>query len=125
MLKVGNKIKKLRELKNFTQEYMAQNLNLSSNGYGKIERDEVDVTIGRLEEISKILEVDVFQILNFDEKQIFNVTSQQSQNAYYAYGFVQSPQMNDAVQTLIMQLQEENKYLRSQIQEFMNLLKTK
>jgi transcriptional regulator with XRE-family HTH domain len=122
MLKVGNKIKKLRELKNFTQEYMAQNLNLSPNGYGKIERDEVDVTIGRLEEIAKILEVDIFQVMTFDEKQIFNFTCQTNQTAY---GFVQSLQTNDAVQTLITQLQEENKYLRTQIQEFMSLLKNK
>jgi hypothetical protein len=82
----------------------------------------VDVTIGRLEEISKILSVDVFQILAFDEKQIFNFTCQNNQNAY---GFVQSLQTNDAVQTLITQLQEENKYLRLQIQELMSLLKSK
>ncbi len=41
MIKVGNKIKKLRELKNFTQLCIATSRNLRSNGYGKIERNEV------------------------------------------------------------------------------------
>jgi transcriptional regulator with XRE-family HTH domain len=124
MLKIGNKIKKLRELKNFTQEYMAQNLNLSPNGYGKIERDEVDITMGRLEAIAKIFEMDMFQVMSFDEKQIFNITN--SQNSY-AYGFVQSLQTSshEMCQTLINQLQDEVKYLRVQNQELMILLKNK
>lgn len=126
MFRIGNKIKKLRELKNLTQEYMAQNLNLSPNGYGKIERDEVDITLGRLEAIAKILEMDIFQVMTFDEKQIFNITNSQNSQAY-AYGCVQLSQIgsHEMCQALITQLQEEVKYLRAQNQEFILLLKAK
>ena len=122
MLKIGNKIKKLRELKNFTQEYMAQSLNLSPNGYGRIERDEVDVTLGRLEEIAKILEIDIFQILTFDEKQIFNIN-----NNHNAFGFIQNQQFtnDEGFRLLITQLQEENKYLKSEMQRLFTLLEKK
>lgn len=68
---VGQKIKKLRELRNYTQEYMAKKLDLSMNGYGKIEREETELTLNRLNEIAKILEVKVFDLLGFDESKIF------------------------------------------------------
>lgn len=73
MIKTGNKIKKIREYKDYTQEYMAQRLGLSITAYGKIERDETEMTLTRLDDIAKILEIDARQILDFDEKNIFNV----------------------------------------------------
>jgi transcriptional regulator with XRE-family HTH domain len=69
---VGNKIKKLRELNNLTQEGMAQKLNISPAAYSKLERDETEMTLSRLDEIAKIFQTDTQTIMNFDEKQIFN-----------------------------------------------------
>jgi transcriptional regulator with XRE-family HTH domain len=71
------KIKQLRELKNFTQEYIAQQLDLSTRAYSKIESGETQLTINRLNEISKILEIDPFEILRFDHNNIFNNCSQE------------------------------------------------
>jgi transcriptional regulator with XRE-family HTH domain len=42
-MSIGAKIKNLRELRNYTQAYMADQLNMSVNGYSKIEREETDV----------------------------------------------------------------------------------
>jgi transcriptional regulator with XRE-family HTH domain len=122
MMKVGTKIKKLRELKNYTQEYMAQALSLSPNGYGKIERDEVDVTLGRLEDIAKILEIDIFQILAFDEKQIFNIS-----NNHNTYGSIHAQQFvnDEGFRLLITHLQEENKHLRTENNRLLSLLEKK
>ncbi len=72
----GNKIKKIRELRSFTQEYMAEKINLSTRAYSKIESGETELTIKRLNEISEILEVKPEEILGFDEKQIFNNCNQ-------------------------------------------------
>jgi transcriptional regulator with XRE-family HTH domain len=71
-MSIGYKIKKVRELKNYTQEYVAEKLNMSQNGYGKIERDEVDVPFSRLEQIADVLQVNVSTLVNFDEKNVFN-----------------------------------------------------
>jgi transcriptional regulator with XRE-family HTH domain len=106
-------------LKNFTQEYMAASLNLSPNGYGKIERDEVDVTLGRLEEVAKILEVDYQQILNFDEKQIFNLANNKNANGVL---HTQNNYNGDICQQLITELKEENKHLREEKNALMKLL---
>ena len=71
-MSIGNNIKKLRELKNYTQAHMANELELSLGGYGKIERDETDVTLSRLNEIAKVLQTNLATLLDFDSNNIFN-----------------------------------------------------
>jgi DNA-binding XRE family transcriptional regulator len=47
-MKIGNRIKKIREFKNYTQEYMAGQLGISQRAYSKIENDEVSISIEKL-----------------------------------------------------------------------------
>lgn len=112
-MNVGQKIKKIRELKNFTQAHVAEKLHLSLSGYGKIERDETDITLNRLSEIAEILGTDYNTILSFDEKHIFNF--QQNQNAN---GIVQNQQIidKDAWQQLVEHLKTENNYLKDKLE---------
>lgn len=65
-------IRKIRELKNLTREYVADELKMSMSGYGKIERGEVDLTVSKLIEISKILDVSIEFIFKFDVSIFFN-----------------------------------------------------
>lgn len=69
---VGEKIKKIRELRNFTQEYMADRLEMTQAGYSKIERGQTDLSMSKLDEIAKVLEVRVEDILLFDQQKFFN-----------------------------------------------------
>ena len=57
------KIKQIRKLKNFTQEYVAGKLNLSTRAYSKIETGETQLTINRLNEISTILGIEPMEVL--------------------------------------------------------------
>jgi len=70
MLTIGDKIRKLREIRDIKQENMARLLNMTTNGYGKIERDESKITLQRLEEISKILKISIEEIINFKSESI-------------------------------------------------------
>jgi transcriptional regulator with XRE-family HTH domain len=54
-VKIGLEIKKLRKMQRFTQDHIAQKLDMSVAGYSRIERDEVNVTLDRLQELSDIL----------------------------------------------------------------------
>ncbi|TAE01661.1 MAG: XRE family transcriptional regulator [Bacteroidetes bacterium] len=74
MTTIGIKIKKVRELRNFTQEYMAEKLEMSQAGYSKIEQGAVDVPYSRLEQIAKTLNIKIEEIITFDEKRL--ITSQ-------------------------------------------------
>ncbi|MBA3901796.1 MAG: helix-turn-helix transcriptional regulator [Bacteroidetes bacterium] len=69
---IGTKIKKIRELKNVTQEHIAEALKMSTRGYSKIENNESNINLDKLEKISKVLEVKLTDLLNFNEKQVFN-----------------------------------------------------
>jgi transcriptional regulator with XRE-family HTH domain len=71
------KIKQIRELKNVTQEYIATHLGLSIRAYSKIETGETQLTINRLNEISKALGVDPIEVLGFDDKHVFNNCKQE------------------------------------------------
>jgi transcriptional regulator with XRE-family HTH domain len=81
-MKVGNKIKKIRELKNYTQEYMANELSMSISNYSKIERDEISITLDRLDEIATILKMKFQDILAFDEKNVFNFINSPNSQGY-------------------------------------------
>jgi transcriptional regulator with XRE-family HTH domain len=71
---IANNIKKFRELKNMTREEMASNLDMSVSNYSKIEREETDLTISRIQKIADVLNVRLSQILNFDPNHIFNIS---------------------------------------------------
>jgi transcriptional regulator with XRE-family HTH domain len=64
-------IKKIREMKNLTREYVADELDMSTSGYAKIERGEVDLTITRLNNIALVLNVSVDFIFKFDVSTFF------------------------------------------------------
>ncbi len=77
-MKIGDKIRKIRNLKGFKQETIADRLGITVNGYGKLEREENNISIERLEQIAKALEVEIKDILSFDETNIFNIKSNQN-----------------------------------------------
>lgn len=100
------KIKQIRELKNFTQEYMAQKLGLSTRAYSKIETGETQLTINRLNEISGILGVPAMEVLGFDDKQVFNNCKQ---DGYIGINHINIPDK------LIQQYDETIQALKEQI----------
>ena len=50
------KIKRLREFRNFTQEYMAECLGIRQRGYSKIESGHTALSVWRLKQIAIALE---------------------------------------------------------------------
>lgn len=115
-MSIGNNIKKLRELKNYTQSYMAEKLNLSLSGYNKIERDGTDISLKRLQQIADVLETDYRTILNFDQNKIFNITqNQHAEGVQHAYTVIENQQNIDGsgFEKFLEHLQNENIYLRN------------
>lgn len=105
------KIKQIRELKNITQEYLANELEITTRAYSKIENGETQLTINRLNEISAVLKVDPMEILGFDEKQIFNSCEQQG---YIGINHINIPEK------LLQQYEETIKSLKGQIELLKN-----
>ena len=108
------KLKQLRELKNFTQEYVAQQLGLSTRAYSKIETGETQLTINRLNEIATILGVDPIEALGFDHENIFNNCSQEGHYNTIGKSIYQLPdKLIEQYEKRIEQLESEVLFLRA------------
>ncbi|MFY9259608.1 MAG: helix-turn-helix transcriptional regulator [Gallionella sp.] len=69
-MEVYKKIRFLRESKNWSQEEMAEKLNMSPSGYSKIERGETKVAIPKLVKIAEVFEVDLIELIPLDGKDV-------------------------------------------------------
>lgn len=67
-MKVNEKIRLLREEKQWSQEDMAEKLNMSVTGYAKIERGESNSTMPRLEQISEVFGLDLCDFFMYGEE---------------------------------------------------------
>jgi transcriptional regulator with XRE-family HTH domain len=63
---IYDNIRKIRMLKNISQDEMAEHLGVSQSSYGKLERSQTKITMSRLEELAGIFEMTSFEIVNFD-----------------------------------------------------------
>ena len=103
-------IRKFRELKKISQSQMAMELGISGSNYSKMERGDIDLTVSRLTEIAKILHVEINQILDFDEAQIFSDTS-------YRLPGQEQIQVNDYREKYIKMLEDEVERLKKELKE--------
>lgn len=67
---VAGNIRKIREFRNYTQDYLAAKLGISQNAYSKIELGYSKLTLERLFQISIILEVEVLQLISFEHTEL-------------------------------------------------------
>lgn len=66
---VAINIRRIRESKDYTQDYLAVKLNISQNAYSKIELGYTKITVERLFQIAQILEVDPVALINFSDEE--------------------------------------------------------
>ena len=110
-MQIGDKIRKVRELKGFKQETIANKLGISLTAYGNLERGESGLSFERLEEIAAALEVNVTDIINIPEQlNIHQVTNSQFGFNYYD----QRPMEIDGYKLAVAELQKQVEYLKEQ-----------
>lgn len=66
MKEVAGNIRKVREHRNYTQDYLAAKLGISQNAYSKIELAYSKISLDRLFHIALILDVEVTDLLYFE-----------------------------------------------------------
>jgi len=67
MKTLGKKIRLLRHQKSWSQEDVAKQLEISIPAFSKIETGITDINLSRLEQISKLFEMTVVQLLTFND----------------------------------------------------------
>ncbi|HAK76249.1 MAG TPA: XRE family transcriptional regulator [Runella sp.] len=116
MHSIGNKFKKLRELRNFTQSHMAEQLGISQSSYSTIENGEQDITLSRLEEISKLLGMRVEDVITFDEKMVFNISNSKNGVGYVHQNTVSNDEKWEELYREMSALRERVGYLEGIIE---------
>ena len=104
---VAQKIRKMREFKGFSQDYLASQLSLSQRQYQRVESGAQDIGITRLEEICKVLEVAPTEILGIDEKYVIENCT----NSGFGHGFT----INNLPEQLIAQYQGQIQQLKEEV----------
>lgn len=66
------KIKNIRELKDFTQEYMAEQLGITQAAYSKIETGQTKLTSNKISDIAEIFDMDASDLIDLDMQKYFN-----------------------------------------------------
>lgn len=62
----GSIIRQYRELKNYSQKWVASQMGISQNAYSKIENNITQLAVHHVRQLSKILEVPVLDLLKDD-----------------------------------------------------------
>ena len=72
IIKLGERIKHLREQRNYSQEYLASKLNISQRAYSKMETGQTKLSVDSLFKIAETLETSINNILGMDGNNVFN-----------------------------------------------------
>jgi len=78
---VAGNIRKIREYRDYTQDYLAAKLKISQNAYSKIELGYSKLTIDRLFQIAIILEVEVTHLLTLNHNDLIKIIADDENRA--------------------------------------------
>ncbi len=126
-MKIGDKIKRIRDLKGMKQEDIASLLKITPQAYSKVERNETKLDTERLEEIAKIFKMSVDDIQQFDERNLFLNNLQECKdsltinniNNFYTNDQAMFETMFAQQKEVIDMLKDELQFLRSQLNQLM------
>lgn len=85
-MSVNNKIRALRELNNWSQEDMAERLNMSKSSYSRLERDERKLDLAKLEKLAAIFKIDIGELVASDDKELVLLIGTNNNPDYGANG---------------------------------------
>ena len=76
----GNLIREARRRKDFSQDYMANLLDISQSQYSKLENGEANFDVSKLGALLDALELNPLEVIEFSEKQQVFINSSYSGN---------------------------------------------
>lgn len=71
-IELGENIRKIRELKGFSQQYLGDELNISQKQVSRIETGKTSATFNSINKVCEILDIELKTLLNFNDKFILN-----------------------------------------------------
>lgn len=113
---LGEKLKKIRIDKNFTQEYLAHELNISQKTYSNFENNKTSPAFFQIEKIAQLLDANLLDFLT-DDKIIFHQNTENGYNNGIVFHQETSQKLFEQYELRIKQLEEENNFLKEIIRK--------
>lgn len=112
---IGLVIRSCRESRGYSQEYMADMLDIGQSAYAHIESGKTTLTIDRLIHITEILQLDIHEIIEIAiqtriKSPSFSVSNVKQNGILY-------PDTKEVYDQLIVELRNEIKFLKSLIKK--------
>ncbi len=117
---IGEKIRKIRTLRGYSQEYVSDLLNISQAAYSDIENNKTKINLKKIQELAGIFKIDVNDLISFDENQVFNNTFSENAKGFFNVKKVITETFDkerEAYLGQIKTLNEEITYLRKKLDE--------
>lgn len=111
----GHKIRQIRELKGFSQEYIADKLGISQRAYSKIENNQTKIDWERITKIAEVFGVDPIDMISFDDNLIFNNCKQSGKFETFINNMPE--RLIEQYENRIKELSDEVQFLRRQIEK--------
>jgi transcriptional regulator with XRE-family HTH domain len=118
---IGFNIKRIRDQKGYSQEFMASQLNISQASYARMESEEIKLTVERLQKIADVLETDIAAILDASKVTIQNQINKEGGNGYVENQHIET---KETFKKLIQALENENTHLKAEIAFLRSLIRT-
>ena len=126
-MKIGDKLKRIRDIKGLKQEDIAALLKITPQAYSKVERNETKLDTDRLEEIAKIFNMTVDEIQQFDDKNLFVNNLQECKESITINNITNHYNSDQTIIDSLLQqhkemtasLKDEIQFLRSQLNHLM------
>lgn len=101
---IGENIRKVRDLKGFSQQALAESIGLSQKQLSRIETNQVSPTFDTLEKICDALGITLKNLLQFNEDLIFNnVVETQNGGEFIAYNNTDIKQIENLYKQLLVE----------------------
>jgi len=120
MLNIGDKIRNVRRHKGLSQEYVAEYLNISQVALSSIENNKSKLSVNRLEQLSNLFQMNINDVLTYGEpKSLENKTNDNEDFFMMLQQRINESfeKERNSYQELILQLKEENNFLRKQLKK--------
>ncbi len=115
---MGEKLKEFRIRKGYTQENVAELLEMSLTNYANIEQGKTKVNLDKLAKIAEKLDTNIFELLALGEKNVYYIHNDKQQGGQSENGYIIHNDLPENYQTLALEnahLKEKNALLEKRI----------
>lgn len=103
---IGTKLRKIRLQKEVSPKEMASALSITTQAYNNIENGRTNLNISQIMQISQFLKIDFNEVLDVENKRIYNFTTHNNPNSTIQNGEIHNASEASQFNTILSKLEQ-------------------